>query len=295
MRAPCSLLSLRRQKGDFLVHSPDPVNQQPNAGQFPPEVYQLAATYQMGIPLEEHVYPTDVTSCLISAVVGLLCIGCLVAGAYVLTNFVVSSHLLPTPFVKSAAFGWLVLALIGLAVIAGGIMPLYVLRGSILRREEEERRNRFRGTQLVYACTNGMMWLDRGQVSAAYPWQTIQGVRRETIRGRRGTRTVWWLDFTDGSQELIDPSIAPMIEAGLQRYRLSHGLPATQAYGHPGGKRRVKPQQTMRGRGRWTWSKAGCALLLILFLLCGGLGSDPQIRSMLVNGLFSLFHLLAHP
>jgi hypothetical protein len=98
-----------------------------------------------------------------------------------------------------------------------------------------------------------------------------------------------------GSQELIDPSIAPMIEAGLQRYRLSHGLPATQAYGHLGGKRRVRPQQTMRGRGRWTWSKAGCALLLILFLLCGGLGSDPQIRSMLVNGLFSLFHLLAHP
>jgi hypothetical protein len=280
------------------MQSPDPVNQQANAGQFPPEVYQLAAAYQMGVPLEEHVYPTDVTSCLIYAVVGLLCIGCLLAGVYGLTGFVVSSHLLPTPFVKSAVFGWLVLALIGLAVIAGGIIPSYILRGSILRRKEEERRNRFRGTQLVYACSNGMLWLDRGKVSAAYPWQTIEGVRRVVSRSRGrggGTRPSWWLYFTDGSQEQIDPSIFGMIEAGLQRYRLSHGLPATQVYGPPGGKRRVRPQYTMHGRGRWTWSKAGCVLLLILFLLCGGLASDPQLRAMLVNGLFSLFHWLAHP
>jgi hypothetical protein len=276
------------------MQSPDPVNQPPDAGQFPPEVYQLAATYQMGVPLEEHVYSTDMTSCLMTAVVGLLCIGGLGAGVSGLTGFVVSSHLLPTPFVKSLAFAWLVVALLGLAVLAGGIMPMYILRGSILRREEENMRNRFRRTQLVYACTNGMLWLDRGTVSAAYPWQTIQGVRKETIRGRGGTRPEWWLDFPDGSQERIDPSIFGMIEAGLQRYRLSHGLPATQAYGPPGGQRRVRPPQTMRGRGRWTWSRAGCVLLLLLFLLCGGLGSDPQLRAMLVNGLFSLVHWLAH-
>jgi hypothetical protein len=117
------VLASEAKKGHILVQSPDPVNQQPSAGQFPPEVYQLAATYQMGVPLEEYVYPTDVTSCLMYAVAGVLCIGCLVAGVYGLTTFVVSSQLLPTPFVKSAVFGWLVLALIGLAVIAGVIIP----------------------------------------------------------------------------------------------------------------------------------------------------------------------------
>jgi hypothetical protein len=279
------------------MQSPDPVNQPPDAGQFPPEVYQLAATYQMGVPLEEHVYSTDMTSCLMTAVVGLLCIGCLGAGVSGLTGFVVSSHLLPTPFVKSLAFAWLVVALLGLAVLAGGIMPMYILRGSILRREEENMRNRFRRTQLVYACTNGMLWLDRGTVSAAYPWRTIQSVRWEGIRTRGSRRASprCWLDLTDGSQEQIDPAIASMVEAYLQSYRLDHGLPATQAYGYSGEKRRVRPRYTMRGRGRWTWSSAGCLLLLLLFLLCGALGSDPQLPAMLVNGLFSLVHWLAHP
>src|SRR5260370_17566251 len=114
-------------KGRLLMQLPDPVNQQSNAGQFPSEVYPLAATYQMGVPLEEHVYPTDVTSCLMTAVVGLLCIGCLLAGVYGLTGFGVSSHLLPTPFVKSTAFGGLVGAPIGLAVLAGVRIPLFLL------------------------------------------------------------------------------------------------------------------------------------------------------------------------
>jgi len=105
------------KKGDLLMQSPYPVNQQPDAEQFPPEVYPLAAAYQMGVPLDEHVYPTYATSCLISGVVGLLCIGGLVAGVSGLTYFVVSLHLLPTPFVKSTVFEWLVAALIGLAVL----------------------------------------------------------------------------------------------------------------------------------------------------------------------------------
>jgi len=130
-----------------------------------------------------------------------------------------------------------------------------------------------------------MLWLDRGKVSAAYPWQTIQGMHSVTTRmgrGRRGaTPTEWWLDFTDGSQELIDPPVHGIVEAGLLHYRISHGLPDTQAYWHPGEKRRVRPRYTMRGRGRWTWSGVGCVLLLLF--------------PILVNGLFLLLYWLAHP
>jgi hypothetical protein len=261
--------------------SPSPFEEPPNAGPFPEEVYPLAANVGMGIPLEEHVYPSGAASCLMTTVVSLLCIGGLLAGVYALTTFVVSSQLLPTPFLSSTAFGGLVLGLMGLAVLAGGILPSYALRGSILRREEENRRHRFRRTQLVYACSHGMLWLDRGTVSAAYPWQTIEGVRRVKSRNRRGgIRISWWLDLTDGSQERIDPSILAMIEAGLQRSRLSHGLPGTLPSGHAGEKRRIRRQYTMRGRDRWTWSAAGCVLLVILFLLCGSLANAPSIRSL---------------
>ncbi len=100
----------------------------------------------------------------------------------------------------------LLLCFIGLGVlVAGLIAPAYLLHSRVLRMQAKRMRTRFTSCRLFYVLTNGIMWIDQGQVTEASPWSAIQGVREVQVRMRGAVHhTEWSLDFVNGTHRWID-------------------------------------------------------------------------------------------
>lgn len=210
-----------RRKDRALQSLNNPSQQGPStateSNQIPPEVYPLAAAHHVGVPVEEYVVRPQRANygCLLAIIFPITAFLVFMLLALLLFALLASTHVVldPTP-------GWIapiLLFLLIFSLVIGVVLPVLIMGPAIAKRQQADILYRFARAELLYTCTQGILWIKGGKVTGAYPWHIIQGANTE--HNVQGVARTSWVYFTDGTRREVSIDAVPMIQRGLIHYR----------------------------------------------------------------------------